>query len=211
MQYHTQRSAGPGRVSMLLLHSLSRWCLSRLSRLECCKTLWMSTSAWEKKTVGKHRHNSLAIVVVLWRLLHSWKFSCTTWFCPNCLLMVILQISCFKDPPLKHDGELSCMAAIWYAASNGNHLIISNGDFELSPNIWNTDWWSASWISECSCNLKKCSQVQLISEEMFSSTTIPLPSSCGCCWSRSQSMCFARVDSGASSHVWELDDYLCWR
>jgi hypothetical protein len=58
--------------------------------------------------------------------------------------MVTLQISCFEDPPLKHDGELSCMAAIWYAASNGNHLIISNGDFELSPNIWNIDWWSAS-------------------------------------------------------------------
>jgi hypothetical protein len=54
--------------------------------------------------------------------------------------MVTLQISCFEDPPLKHDGELSCMAAIWYAASNGNHLIISNGAFELSPNIWNTDW-----------------------------------------------------------------------
>ncbi len=155
------------------------------------------------------RKTSLAIVVVLWRLLHSWKFSCTTCFWPNCLLMVTLQISCFEDPPLKHDGELSCMAAIWYAASNGNHLI--NGDFELSPNIWNTDWWSASWISECSCNLKKCSQVQLISEEMFSSTTIPLPSSCGCCWSRSQSTFFARVNSGASSHVWELDEYLCWR
>ncbi|CAK9877905.1 unnamed protein product [Sphagnum jensenii] len=54
-----------------------------------------------------------------------------------------LKISCFEDPPLKHDGELSCMAAIWYAASNDhNQRSLQESTLELLP-------MSENWMSTC--------------------------------------------------------------
>ncbi len=172
MQYHTRRSAGTCRVSMLLLHSLSRWCSSCLSRLECCKTLWMSTSGWEKKNQSE---NIDIILLRLWSYFdayytlgsshaqHAFALIVCWWsHCRSAALKILLSSMMESWAAWQQSGMRPAMVITWSSAlaALSFHQTFGTLTGGVHHGYLNA---LAIWRNALKYNLslKKCSQVQL--------------------------------------------------